>query len=91
MAGRFDTLVAADALEDAGIDRTHAKAIAAQLRVASDAGEPVTRHELEVAVGGLKAELAALETRLTWRLVGFMVAIAGATIAVLEYLRPPTG
>lgn len=47
-----------------------------------DAGEPVTRHELEVAVGGLKAELAALETRLTWRLVAAMVANALLLAAV---------
>ncbi len=65
--------------------------MAAQLKIASDTGGPVTRQELDVTVGVLKADLAALETRLTWRLVGFMVAIAGATIAVLEYLRPPTG
>ena len=86
MAARFDTLTAAEALEDAGIDRTHAKAIAAQLRVASDAGEPVTRHELDVAVGGLKAELAALETRLTWRLIGFMVAVNALLVAAVKLI-----
>ena len=32
------------------------------------AGDPVTRPELE-------ASLAALKTRLTWRVVGFMVAV----------------
>ncbi len=115
MAAQFDTLLAAEALHDAGIDEKHAKAIATQLRIASDAGEPVTRPELqaalaplatraelEAALGTLKTELldriAETERRLIdrttsllWRLVGAMVAIAGATIAVLEYLRPPTG
>ncbi len=57
IAAQFDTLIAAEALEDAGIDRTHAKAIAAQLQVASDAGEPVSRPALEAALGALKAEL----------------------------------
>ena len=86
MAAQFDTLVAAEALHDAGIDEKHAKAIATQLRIASDAGEPVTRHELEVAVGGLKAELAALETRLTWRLIGFMVAVNALLVAAVKLL-----
>ena len=113
IVAQFDTLAAADALEDAGIDRTHTKAIATQLRVASDAGEPVTRPALDVALGALKAELieriaetekrmlqhsAEMERRLMdrtpaliWRLFGAMVALAGITIAVLEYLRTPAG
>ncbi len=86
MAAQFDTLLAAEALHDAGIDEKHAKAIATQLRIASDAGEPVTRHELEVAVGGLKAELAALETRLTWRLIGFMVAVNALLVAAVKLI-----
>ncbi len=86
MAARFDTLAAAEALEDAGIDRMHAKAIATQLRVSSEAGEPVTRHELHVAVGGLKADLAALETRLTWRLIGFMVAVNALLVAAVKLI-----
>lgn len=86
MAARFDTLAAAEALENAGIDRTHAKAIAAQLRISSDAGEPVTRHELDVAVGGLKAELAALEARMTWRLIGFVVAANALLLAAFKLI-----
>ena len=56
------------------------------MQAASDAGEPVTRHELDIAVGGLKAELAALEARLTWRLVGAMVALAGVIIAAVKLI-----
>ncbi len=137
MAAQFDTLLAAEALHDAGIDEKHAKAIATQLRLASDAGEPVTRPELQAALaplatraeleaglGTLKTELidriaetekrmlqhsaetekrtlqnsAEMERRLMdrttsllWRLVGAMVAVATAAIAVLEYLRTPAG
>ena len=86
MTAKFDTLAAAEALEDAGIDRTHAKAIATQLRISSDAGEPVTRHELEVTVGGLKAELAALEARMTWRLIGFVVAANALLVAAVKLI-----
>lgn len=74
MAAQFDTLVAAEALHDAGIDEKHAKAIATQLRIASDAGEPVTRPELQAALAPLatraelEAGLAALKTDLIDRI-----------------------
>ena len=131
MTSSFDTLAAAEVIENAGADPKLAKAIAAQLRVASDAGKPVTRPALEAALGALKAELieriaetekrmiqsgaetekrtiqngaeiekrmiqnnAEMERRLMdrttaliWRLFGAMVALAGLTVAALEYLR----
>ncbi len=116
----FDTLAAAEALQDAGAKPELAKAMAAQLKAAAKAGEPVTRPELDAALGALKAELleriAATDQRITsveknlieriaeterrlmdrtaalvWRLFGAMVALAGITIAVLEYLRTPAG
>ncbi len=57
MSTRFDSLAAAEALENAGFDREKARVMAAQLQVASDAGEPVTRPALEAALGALRAEL----------------------------------
>ncbi len=111
MMSSFDTLAAAEALQDAGAKPELAKAMAAQLKAAAKAGEPVTRPELDAALGTLKAELleriAATETRLlgriaeterrlmdrtaalVWRLFGAMVALAGITVATLEYLRTP--
>ncbi len=53
------------------------------MQAGSDAGEPVTHHELNVAVGELKADLATLETRLTWRLIGFMVAVNALLVAAV--------
>ncbi len=79
MASSFDTLAAAEAIENAGADSRLAKVIASQLRVASDAGEPVTRAELDAA-------LAALEARLIWRLIGAMVALAGVIIAAVKLI-----
>ncbi|MDE0407256.1 MAG: hypothetical protein OXN81_05275 [Alphaproteobacteria bacterium] len=79
MAAKFDTLAAAEAIENAGADRKLAKVIATQLRISSDAGEPVTRSELEAA-------LAALEARMTWRLIGAMVALAGVIIAAVKLI-----
>ncbi len=70
MAAQFDTLAAADALEDAGIDGKHARAIATQLRIVANTRKAVmqteaeaalaplaTKAELEAGLGALKAEL----------------------------------
>ena len=85
-AKAFDTLTTARRLETAGVERTHAEAIASaigstQERVATRADlEPLaTKAELEPLA--TKAELAALETRLTNRFYGSAVALAGVVIA----------
>ena len=53
----FDTLAAADALRDAGMEPGQARAVATQLRAAAGAGDAVTRPELEVALARLKTDL----------------------------------
>ena len=53
----FDTLAAADALRDAGMEPAQARAVATQLRAAAGAGDAVTRPELEAALAKLKTEL----------------------------------
>ena len=57
MAASFDTLAAADALRDAGLQSGPARAIATQLHLAAGAVEAVTRPELEAALADLKMEL----------------------------------
>ena len=83
MAVPFDTLAAAEALQDAGIEPKKAKAIVAAARDAAGAG----RDSLATKVD-LKADLAALETRLTWRMIG-IVAAQGALIVALLKLPVP--
>lgn len=64
---RFDTLTAAKALKEAGLDIHQAEAIAAQLRLAADAdhGELVTRGEffraLWIQGAGIVAILGVLQ------------------------------
>lgn len=53
----FDTLSAADALRDAGMEPGQARAVATQLRAAAGAVEAVTRPELEAALSRLRTEL----------------------------------
>ena len=65
----FDTYTAAKHLRDAGFDERQAEAAVSMVRdaIGADRGELAT-----------KADLAALEARLTWRLVGIAAAIVAA-------------
>ncbi len=58
------------------------------MRVAAEAGEPVTRPELETAT--LKTDLLErigdIKNRLTWRLVGFMVAVNAILVAAVKLI-----
>ena len=53
----FDTLSAADALRNAGMEPGQARAVATQLRAAAGAVEAVTRPELEAALDRFRTEL----------------------------------
>ena len=86
MAAQFDTLAAAEAIENAGIDRTAAKVLAAQLRIASDAGDPVTRPELEGALAVLKTDLMERMSSLGWRLVGIVIAANAVLLAAVKLI-----
>ena len=72
-AAVFDTLSAARKLEAAGVERRQAEAHAEALReaVSADRDEIATKADLD-------AKIAALEARLTWRLVGTAAAIVAA-------------
>ncbi len=93
MAAQFDTLLAADALEDAGLDRTHARAIAVQLDIA--VSKAANRRCAAFPETGLPERVTRLERELMdmrwnalfWRPVLAMVAIASATIAVFAFLH----
>ena len=78
MAAAFDTLKAARDLEAAGIEPKQAEAIVGAVRAAQ--GDLVTTPVL-------KAELSALETRLTLR----VLAIVGAAVAILAAIERFSG
>ena len=73
----LDTLAVARRLEEAGMDRRQAEAVAEAASEAAGAN----RSDLATRAD-LKSEVAALETRLTWRMVG----IAGAIVAAVKLL-----
>ena len=84
MTAAFDTLAAAEALQDAGIDPKKARAIVATARAAAGAGRDSLATKAE-----LRAALAALETRLTWRMTGIVAALLAAQGALIVALLQP--
>ena len=90
MAVPFDTLAAADALRDAGLEPGPARAIASQLHLAAGAVEAVTRPELEAALVSLKLELleriSAVETGLGNRISAVEIGLGDRISAVENML-----
>ena len=76
----FDTHAAVKTLREAGADEAMAEAIVSTASAAAgaDRGELATKADLAGVRDELRAELAALEARLTWRLVGIAAAIVAA-------------
>ena len=82
----FDTLSAAEALEAAGIEEAHAKAIAVAIR--SGQGDLATKadiNELRTEVASVRSELASVRSELAtirW-VVGIQSAVMLATFAIV--------
>ena len=79
----IDTLRYARRLKEAGVTPAQAEAMADALAVEL-VPNLVTKPDLGAAVTGLKAEIAALETRLTWRLLGGVAVIVGLAVALIK-------
>ncbi len=75
----FDTLKASESLAAAGIAEPHAKAIAGTMRDAVTEGV-ATKSD----IARLETDLAAMEARMTWRVVGL---VAGANALLFAALR----
>ena len=74
--GAFDTHAAVKTLREAGADEAMAEAIVNTASAAAGADREQLATKADLA--DLKAGLAALEVRLTWRLVGLAAAIVAA-------------
>ena len=75
-AGAFDTHAAVKTLREAGADEAMAEAIVNTASAAAGADREQLATKADLA--DLKAGLAALQVRLTWRLVGLAAAIVAA-------------
>ncbi len=84
----FDTLAHARTLREAGVEEKQAEAHAEAAR-AIRAGL-ATKADLDAGLGGLRADLradiAALETRLTVRFFGGLIAVGGVIVAAVKLL-----
>ena len=69
------------------MDRRQAKALAAQFKIAPDAGEK----NLIERIAETERRVTQRTTSLLWRFFGAMIATATTAIVVLEYLRTPAG
>ena len=82
-AAVIDTLRYARRLKEAGVAPEQAEAMATAL-AAEFVQNLVTKSDLGTAVAGLRADMAALETRLTWRLLGGVTVIVGLAVALIK-------
>lgn len=80
-AAAFDTLSAARDLEAAGIERTHAEAIAKAIHHGDE--RAATKADLKVEMDGLETRINAKLADLETRLVKWAVALAGAVVIIL--------
>ena len=97
-AAAFDTLAAAEAMTDAGIEEPHAKAIAGVVRdgragLATKSDIRRLEDKMATNTAELRAEIASLETRLTSRIYGGLItlgtaigALIAAAVAIIEFL-----
>ena len=74
----FDTLAVAQQLAAGGVARGQAEVIAHAIREGVEQGDHVTSDqfkaglaEVRTEIAALDARIAAMETRLTWRIMGF--------------------
>ena len=91
----FDTHRVVKDLRDAGFDEAVVNALGSAIdrdvvkpedlkEFATKADIAELRQDMTQAIGELRAEMKALELRMTVRLTGVMVALAGLTVAALK-------
>jgi len=80
----FDTLQFVQTLEKAGVDRAQASAFAQAVRDSHAAAELATKADIRELRTELKAELKALELRMTIKLGSLLVAGIVLILAVLK-------
>lgn len=83
-----DTLAIVHRLEAAGVERDVAEAHAAAIQTAVDDRQEhlATKADLARLEAAVEVRLAAVEARLTWRMVGLQVAIGGLIVAALKLI-----
>jgi len=86
MAITFDTLKFVETLEEAGVERKHATAIAFAVRDSHDAADVATKGDLRNEIALVRKDMEAMENRLLVKLGGMLVIVTGILLAVLPML-----
>ncbi|MBN9462353.1 MAG: DUF1640 domain-containing protein [Burkholderiales bacterium] len=93
MVVTFDTLKFVETLREAGVPEAQAKAMSQAMRDAHETAELVTGRDLREAtltigaeIQALRAEVRAIEPRLTIRLGGIVVVALGAFTALSKWI-----
>jgi len=82
----FDTHRFVRKLKDAGFEEKQAEAVADAFRDAQAEAESATRHDLKELELSLKAEMQAMEYRMTIKLGGMMAASVAIVAALVRLL-----
>jgi len=82
MAITFDTLKFVETLEEAGVERKQASAIAAAVRDSHDATDVVTKGDLRHEIALVRKDMEAMESRMVIKLGGMMVVLFGLAAAL---------
>ena len=85
----FDALAAVGTLRDAGFGDRQAEAVAGVVRHAVDAdrGALATKADIAALRADTRADIAALENRLTVRFFGGLFGMGGVLVAVMAGLK----
>ena len=79
----LDTLTLSRELKDAGIEPKQADAITYVIRQAAEHGDPATRADLNTYRAEVRADLAALESRLIKWMIGIALTATGIVVATV--------
>jgi len=82
MAITFDTLKFVETLEQAGLERKQASAIASAVRDSHDAADVVTKGDLRHEIALVRKDMEAMENRMVIKLGGMMVVLFGLAAAL---------
>jgi len=77
MAITFDTLKFVETLEEAGVERRQASAIASAVRDSHDAADTATKGDLREMELRLRSDMMAMENRLLIKMGAMLVALFG--------------
>ena len=79
----LDTLTLSRELKDAGIEPKQADAITYVVQQAAEHGDPATRADLNTHRAEVRADLAALESRLIKWMIGIALTATGIVVATV--------